>query len=120
MNKNLKQEIENHLEYMLKQMEENLSHIDKLEEEKYFEMTKAQIMDSFNQVLIKLKEWKKQITSNDASLLKEEYHNLESIISELELCLADYDSLFHIEGISYALYQIGKMLINKESDLSGR
>ena len=111
MYENLNQEINNHLTYMIKQMEENLGHIDVLKQEVYFEMTREQIVDSFNKTLAKLKDWKKHIISQDYSIIKEEYKNLESTIAELELCLADNDSLFHMEGISYALYQIGKLLI---------
>ena len=120
MNNNLNQEINSHLEYIMKQLEENLTHIDQLEQNIYFEMTKEPIVDSFNKTLTQLKEWKKQVAHNNFSIIKREYKNLESVISELELCLTDYDNLFHIEGISYAFYEIGKMLINKESDLNGR
>ena len=48
MNNNLNQEINSHLEYIMKQLEENLTHIDQLEQNIYFEMTKEQIVDSFN------------------------------------------------------------------------
>lgn len=51
-----------------------------------------------------------------------EYKEIESIISQLELCLVEFDNKFHIEGISYSIFQIGKILskIKKESDKDGR
>ena len=44
------------------------------------------------------------------------------IISELEFCLADLENIFHMNGISYSLFQIGKILFNieKESYKDGR
>ena len=45
-------------------------------------------------------------------LIIKDYKKIESIISELELCLADLDDEFQLEGISFALFNIGKMLSN--------
>lgn len=47
---------------------------------------------------------------------------IEPIISELKLCLADLENIFHMNGISYSLFQIGKILSNikKEYDENGR
>ena len=42
--------------------------------------------------------------------IKDNYKEVESIISELELCLADYRDIFNMDGISYAIYEIGKKL----------
>ena len=43
-------------------------------------------------------------------------------ISQLELCLVEFDNKFHIEGISYSIFQIGKIISNleKESEENGR
>ena len=55
-------------------------------------------------------------------LIISEYKMIEPIISELELCLADLENIFHMNGISYSLFQIGKILSNikKEYDENGR
>lgn len=54
--------------------------------------------------------------------IADKYKEIESIISQLELCLVEFDSLFHIEGISYSIFQIGKTIsdLMKDSNKSGR
>ena len=74
-------------------------------------MSKDQIIICFNQILLTIKNWQKYFDENNIQSIQKEYKKLESDISELELCLADYDNIFHCEGISYALYNIGNLLI---------
>ena len=54
----------------------------------------------------------KNLKKEQIDLIVKDYKKIESIISELELCLADLDDEFHLEGISFALFNIGKMLSN--------
>ena len=81
-----------------------------LENKVYFEMSKDQIIDCFRKILSMLENWKKYFNKYDIYHIQEEYKDLESDISELEMCLVDKDDIFHCEGISYALYQIGNIL----------
>lgn len=97
--------------YIMNQIENNLKNIDILENDFYFEMSKNQIVDCFKKVLTTLDSWKKYFNDDNIYHIQKEYKELESDISELELCLVDYDDIFHCEGISYALYQIGNLLI---------
>ncbi len=97
--------------YILNQIEANLKNIDVLKKDFYFEMSKKEIIESFNKVLSSLKNWKKYFQNKEIYHILKEYKELESNISELELCLVDYDAIFHCEGISYALYQIGNLLL---------
>ena len=54
----------------------------------------------------------KNLKKEQIDLIIKDYKKIESIISELELCLADLDDEFQLEGISFALFNIGKMLSN--------
>ena len=90
----------------------NLNNTHNLEKEYYFEMSKEQIFSSFKNILLSLKKWKKYFYNNDIKKIKEEYKQIESNIAILELCLADYDDIFHCEGISYSFYEIGNILNN--------
>lgn len=97
--------------YILNQSKINLNNIDNLKEDFYFEMSKKQIIDSFKKILSTMEKWQKCFDNNEIFAIQKEYKNLESNISELEFCLTDLDDTFHCEGISYALYQIGNLLI---------
>ena len=59
----------------------------------------------------------KNLKKEQIDLIVKDYKKIESIISELELCLADLDDEFQLEGISFALFNIGKILVNKEEQL---
>lgn len=54
----------------------------------------------------------KNLKKEQIDLIVKDYKKIESIISELELCLADLDDEFNLEEISFALFNIGKMLSN--------
>ena len=98
------------IKYMTDQIEKNLKNIDILKQDFYFEISKKQIINSFNSVLLSLKSWQQHFNNNEIYCIQKNYKELESNVSELELCLADYDDIFHCEGISYALDQIGHLL----------
>ena len=68
------------------------------------------------------KKWNYYYETKKYDLIISEYKVVESIISELELCLVDLENIFHMNGISYSLFQIGKILVNikKESAKNGR
>ena len=101
------------IKYMINQIESNLNDIENLENELYLEISKKQVAENLKKVLSMIKKWPEYFTTtNNINSIQQEYKKVESDISELELCLADYDDIFHLDGISYALYQIGKLLIN--------
>lgn len=99
-----------YINYIINQLESNLNNIDKLDEDFYFEMSKEQIIKSFKDVLLKIKKWKESFEKEDYLVIQNEYKNIESEISELELCLLDLDNIFHLEGISYSLYKMGEIM----------
>lgn len=99
------------IKYMIDQIEKNLKSVSTLNQDFYFEMSKNQIVNSFNDLLLSLKSWQQHFDDSKIYYIQENYKEVESNISELELCLADFDNIFHCEGISYALYQIGNLLI---------
>ena len=72
-------------------------------------------MDRVRMMIVKYLKKKKEKVILD--LIIKDYKKIESIISELELCLADLDDEFQLEGISFALFNIGKILVNKEEQL---
>ncbi len=59
-----------------------------------------------------MKKWQNFYELKNYEMIINKYKEIESVISMLELCLADYDNVFHIEGIAYSLFQIGKILSN--------
>jgi len=99
------------VDYMINQVVIDLnSEIINLKEEFYFELSKDEVIDYFNKVLMILNKWKNYFNSNDVQKIIDEYKELEGLISELELCLADYEEHFKLNGISYSLFEIGKIL----------
>lgn len=108
----------NNLEYILIHLEKDIDLANNLEDKMYFELSKNEIVNHINDVYLKIKKWSYYCELKKYELIISEYKYVESIISELELCLADLKNTFHISGISYALFQIGKILVNirKESN----
>ena len=106
-----KKDINENIDYIIKQIEINLNNINVLKKELYFEMSKKQIVDCFKKISITVKKWKQYIDNNDTYSIQKEYKEIESDVSELELCLVEYDNIFHCEGISYSLHKIGNSLI---------
>lgn len=111
------------IDYMIHQVDIDLNHeIINLKEDFYFELSRDEIINYFKKTLSVLKNWKKNFNSNNIQSIIDEYKDLEGIIAELELCLADYEFNFRLNGISYSLFEIGKVLnfIEKENDKYGR
>ena len=112
----------NNLEYILIHLEKDIDEANNLEDKMYFELSKNELINHINDVYLKIKKWNYYYETKKYDLIISEYDEVEPIISELELCLADLDNIFHMNGISYSLFQIGKILFNikKESDKNGR
>lgn len=112
----------NNLEYILINLENDKEKANSLENKMYFELSKDELINYINDVYLKIKKWNYYYEIKKYELIISEYKMIEPIISELELCLADLENMFHMNGISYSLFQIGKILssIKKESDKNGR
>lgn len=112
----------NNLEYILIHLEKDIDEANNLEDKIYFELSKNEIINHINDVYLKIKKWNYYYETKKYELIISEYKVVEPIISELELCLTDLENIFHMNGISYSLFQIGKILfdIKKESDKNGR
>ena len=112
----------NNLEYILINLENDKEKANSLENKIYFELSKDEIINYINYVYLKIKKWNYYYEIKKYELIISEYKMIEPIISELELCLADLENIFHMNGISYSLFQIGKILSNikKEYDENGR
>ena len=120
--KKLNLNILDNLNYSLLNLKNAINEANNLEDKVYFELSKGQIIEYLNYVYTSIKGWENDYKVNNYEVIIKQYKNVESIISELELCLADYDSKFHIDGISYSVFQIGKIISNmkKESNKNGR
>lgn len=112
----------NNLEYILFHLENDKEKANSLENKMYFELSKDELINYINDVYLKIKKWNYYYEIKKYELIISEYKMIEPIISELELCLADLENIFHMNGISYSLFQIGKILSNikKEYDENGR
>ena len=112
----------NNLEYILIILENDKEKANSLENKIYFELSKDEKINYINDVYLKIKKWNYYYEIKKYELIISEYKMIEPIISELELCLADLENIFHMNGISYSLFQIGKILSNikKEYDENGR
>lgn len=62
-----------------------------------------------------MSDWANYFKMRNYDLIINEYNELDLIISELELCLADCENIFHMDGISYSMAKIGINL--KENNL---
>lgn len=112
----------NNLEYILFHLENDKEKANSLENKMYFELSNDELINYINDVYLKIKKWNYYYEIKKDELIISEYKMIEPIISELELCLADLENIFHMNGISYSLFQIGKILSNikKEYDENGR
>ena len=122
MNKDLNLDFLSNLNYVLINLEKDVNEVDNLEDKIYLEISKSEIVNYLNDVYLEIKNWNKKYEEKDFDAIINKYKEVESIISQLEICLADYEDKFHMGGISYSIYQIGKILveIKKESDKNGR
>ncbi len=98
------------LNYILLNLKKAIEEANSLENQTYLELSKAQIIEYLNDIYLKLLPWQDNYNTQNYEIIIKNYKEIEVTISQLELCLADYDSIFHIEGISYSLFQIGKIL----------
>ena len=121
-NEKLNLNFSSNLNYALLNLEKAINEAINLEDKIYLELSKDQIIKYLNYAHTNMKCWQDNYKSKKYETIIRQYKKIESIISQLELCLADYDSKFHMEGISYSVFQIGKILSNikKESDKNGR
>ena len=100
------------LNYILLNLKRAIDEANFLEDKVYLELSKDQIIKYLNYVYMNIKSWLDNYELQNYEIIKNNYKEIESIISQLELCLADYDDIFHIEGIAYSIFQIGKILSN--------
>lgn len=114
-------ELSKNLNYALLNLNQDIEEANSLEDKIYFELTKQQIIEYINYTYTNIKNWKNDYETNNYKLIANEYKEIESIISQLELCLVEFENEFHMEGISYSLFQIGKIISNlkKESNKNG-
>ncbi len=119
--KNLNTDFQSNLEYVLANLEKDILQANNLEDKLYLEISKDEIIDSLNYVYKIIKCWENSYNKKQYKNIINEYSETESIISKLELCLVDYEEHFHMEGISYSVFLIGKILANimKDSDING-
>lgn len=110
------------LNYALSNLKKVIDEANDLEDKIYLEISKSQIIKYLNCAYTNIKDWQTYYESKEYDAIIKNYKEIESIISQLELCLADYDDKFHIDGISYSIFQIGKVLsiVKKESDINGK
>lgn len=113
----LNKNIQDNLKYILSVVAKDLKKATSLEEKVYLELSKNEIIKYLNYVYKIIKSWQDYLKKEQIDLIIKDYKKIESIISELELCLADLDDEFQLEGISFALFSIGKILVNKEEQL---
>lgn len=121
-NEKISLEFSNNFNYALFNLKQAIELTNTLEDKTYLELTKQQIIDYLNYVYVNIKDWEKNYETGNYEKIADKYKEIESIISQLELCLVEFDNKFHIEGISYSIFQIGKIISNskKESDKNGR
>lgn len=99
------------IDYILENVKKDLEIINTINNELYFELTKEEIVNYLNKVYDMVILWKKYLLEENIDKISKEYKDIESIMSELELCLADYDKELNIEAISYTFYQVGSEII---------
>ncbi len=109
-------ELSKNLNYALLNLKQDIGEANSLEDKIYFELTKQQIIEYINYAYTNIKNWKNDYETNNYKLIANEYKEIESIISQLELCLVEFENEFHMEGISYSIFQIGKIISNLKKD----
>lgn len=99
------------IDYVLKNVKEDLKVINEINNEFFFELTKEEIMNYLNKVCSTLTLWKRYLLEENIDGILKEYKDIDGVIAELELCLVDYDKVLNIEAVSYTFFQIGNELI---------
>ena len=86
-----------------------------LDDHNYEELTKKEIVDSFNELYSGISKFIEYYDDNNMESIISSYKKYEGIISELEWCLLDFDDEFKMREISCLYYDFGKKLIKKIS-----
>lgn len=81
----------------------------------YLELSKDEIINYFEKLYCNISKWNLYYRNKEIDKIISNYKQYESIISELELCLLDYDDIISITDISLSYYELGKKL----TELSG-
>lgn len=115
-NEGLNKKLLNNLNYILINLEKAINEANFLEDKLYLEISKNQIINYLNNVYLDIKHWKENYEVKNYEAIIKKYNEIESIISQLELCLADYENKFNMNGISYSIYQIGVILTDIRID----
>lgn len=102
----------NNLKYLLTNLEKDISKADNLEDKIYFEMTKGEIQKTLKYIYESIKNWENQYNEKKYEAIISKFNEINSLTSLLEFCLADYESEFHMDGIAYSVFQMGKDLSN--------
>ena len=110
--KKLNVDFQINLDYVLTNLENDIFQANSLDDKLYLEMSKREIIESLNYVYQNIKNWKDSYNEKKYETIINKYNEIESIISQLEMSLADYEELFHMDGISYSIFQIGQILLN--------
>lgn len=119
---NLYADFQSNFYYLLTNLEKEIFKANNLEDKLYLEISKSDIIKSLNYVYKNIKCWEDSYNAKKYEAVIDKYSEIESIISQLELCLVDYEEQFHMNGISYSIFQIGKILSNivKRGDKNGK
>ena len=110
--KKLNVDFQSNLDYVLTNLENDIFQANSLDDKLYLEMSKREIIESLNYVYQNIKNWKDSYNEKKYETIINKYNEIEYIISQLEMSLADYEELFHMDGISYSIFQIGQILLN--------
>ena len=115
-------EFQNNINYILLNLKKDIYYSNDLEDKLYFELSKSNIIELLNYIYDNVKNWGKLYSKKQYKEIIEKYSEIESMASQLEMCLAEYDKQFHMDGISYSIFQIGKTLsvITQENDKTER
>ena len=114
--KNLDTNFQSNLDYVLTNLEKDILKANNLEDKLYLEISKSKIINFLNYVYKNIKYWGNNYDTKQYEKIIDKYNEIESIVSQLELCLADYEKQFHMNGIAYSIYQIGQILSNVIND----
>ena len=103
-------EFQNNINYILLNLKKDIYYSNDLEDKLYFELSKSNIIKDLNYVYDNVKNWGKLYSKKQYKEIIEKYSEIESMASQLEMCLTEYDKQFYMDGISYSIFQIGKTL----------
>lgn len=103
-------EFQNNINYILLNLKKDIYYSNDLEDKLYFELSKSNIIKKLNYIYDNVKNWGKLYSKKQYKEIIEKYSEIESMASQLEMCLTEYDKQFYMDGISYSIFQIGKTL----------